>query len=173
MLIFSQKALRNWIPPMGSVIITDLDECSVDSDHRRSFHDFDGELDIPAWHTDGTPENIALDVLRPWGVRFAELGEERKDCIFGVCTSREFITADYDWVQKHLKVQRNSGMIWHRETGCTESRESLKHRLFVQNIRKDFDLLLAVNNGKMYFFDDKVKNVLEAESLGLIGVLVY
>jgi hypothetical protein len=172
MLILSQDALSKFIPVMGAVIFTDLDECSINSDHRRSFCPVTGELDIPEWQKNSVRELIEKDSLRPWGKRFAELVKERDDCIFGICTSREFVRADFDFMRDHLNIG-DSTRILHRETGCEESRESLKHRLFIRAIYGDYNLLMALNLGKMYFFDDKVKNVLEAEALGLIGVLVY
>ena len=161
MQILSQEALRNWTPPIDSVVITDLDEPLT------------GQLNIPDWHEYSTPEEIAKDILRPWGVRFAELAATREDCIFGICTSREFTEADYQYMSNNLNIARNSGMIWHRETGCEESREALKSRLFIKNIFENITLLMQLNLGRMYFFDDKVKNVLAAEALGIQGILVY
>ncbi len=166
MIALSQNELRTWTPALNSLVITDLDECTINSDHRRNFCPNTGELDIPAWHRDSTPELIAKDSLRPWGHRFAELVKERGyDCDFAICTSREFTEADYAFMKQHLKMC-NKVDIWHRETGCMESRESLKHRLFIKHVD------IQVYN-KVYFFDDKVKNVLEAEKLGINGILVY
>lgn len=172
MLALSQKALAHFVPKARAFIVTDLDECAIDSDHRRSFHDYDGELDIPAWHRDSTPELIAKDSLRPWGKRFAELFNERLDCQFAICTSREFTEADFDFMAEHLNIDDRS-RIWHRPDGCTSSRHGLKHDLFVKALCEDFEFCVAVNTGNAYFFDDKVENVLAAEALGLIGVLVY
>jgi len=166
MLALSQNELRTWTPALNSLVITDLDECAINSDHRRKFCPNTGELDIPAWHRDSTPELIAKDSLRPWGHRFTELVSERGyDCFFAICTSREFIEADYAFMRVHLNMWQKTD-IWHRETGCTDSRESLKHKLFIKNVD-----IKAYN--KVYFFDDKVKNVLEAEKLGINGILVY
>ncbi len=170
MLALSQNELRTWTPELNSLVITDLDECSINSDHRRNFCPDTGELDIPAWQRDSTPQLIAKDSLRPWGHRFAELVKERGyiklgyDCDFAICTSREFTEADYAFMRSHLNMDKPE--IWHRETGCNESRESLKHRLFIKHVD------ITVYN-KVYFFDDKVKNVLEAEKLGINGILVY
>ncbi len=169
----SQKQLKHWIPPFGAVVFTDLDECAINSDHRRKFSPKTGELDIPRWHHDSTPELIAQDKLTPWGERFAVLSKYRVDCIFGICTSREFIDADYELVSNRLGVARNSGLVLHREFGCMDSREALKEKLFLKAIRGNIDLSLAVNQGKFFFFDDKIKNVLAANALGINGILVY
>ena len=166
MIALSQNELKTWTPALNSLVITDLDECAINSDHRRNFCPNTGELDIPAWHRDSTPELIAMDSLRPWGHRFAELVTERAyDCDFAICTSREFTDADYAFMAVHLNMWDKQDL-WHRETGCNESRESLKHRLFIKHV----DIQVYTN---VYFFDDKVANVMEAEKLGINGILVY
>ncbi len=171
MLHMTQSQLSEWHPPMFSGVITDLDECSVDSDHRRKLLE-NGELDIKAWHADDTPENIAKDTLRPWGEQFNRLVNTRPDCFFGVCTSREFNSADWEWVSNNLGLGRNCGSIWHRQDGDNRPPHELKFELLQRGIMGDVDFTMALNYGKLYFFDDKVENVQAAERLGLIGVLV-
>lgn len=172
MLTLSQKQLSGFVPTAGAFIVTDLDECTINSDHRRSFCPNTGELNIAAWHARNTEEDIENDTLRPWGERFARLVNERADCMFAVCTSREFNAYDFSFMADRLGLD-DKNRIWHRPDGCELSREGLKHDLFVKALIQDFDFCLAVNSGCAYFFDDKVKNVLAAEQLGLIGVLVY
>jgi hypothetical protein len=172
MITLSQKQLRDWTPSAGAFIVTDLDECAINSDHRRNFCPETGELDIPKWHENSTPKNIDKDTLRPWGIKFAELVIERADCHFAICTSREFSDADFDYMSEHLGMT-DKMRIWSRPWGCGASRSGLKHDLFVAAFTEDFEFCLAVNQGRAYFFDDKVENVLVAEQLGLIGILVY
>lgn len=171
MNILSQQALAKWQPPLGAVIITDLDGCAVDSSHRQHCNE-DGTLNLDDWREHCTPELISRDKLTLWGLRLAELARTRQDLTIGVCSSRVMQDADYIYINEAFQIGRFSGLIWSRPETCRLSDEDLKYKLFTdpKNIYNT-DLLMSLNLGKMYFLDDLNANCRVAENLGLNAIL--
>lgn len=170
MQILTQKALAKWQPPLGAVIITDLDGCAVDSSQRQHCNE-DGTLNLDDWREHCTPDLIMQDKLTLWGLRLAELARTRKDLTIGVCTSRVLQHADKVFINEAFKIGLFSGLIWSRPETCRLSDEDLKYKLFTnpKNIYNT-DLLLSLNLGKLYFLDDLQANCQVAENLGLQAI---
>lgn len=169
MITISQAMAGKWFPPIGSVIITDLDRCAVDSSHRQHCLP-DGTLDLQNWREHSIPSEIKLDKLTPWGLQLAQLVRTRQDIQVLVCTSRVMGDADFEYVKHNFKIGRNSGKIWSRPESCLLADAELKYKLFTENVYKYGDLLLALNLGKLYFLDDLEANCKVAENLGLTAV---
>lgn len=171
MQVLSQAALAKWYPPIGAVIVTDLDGCAVDSSHRQHCNP-DGTLNLQDWREHCTPELIKLDKLTQWGLQLGQLVRTRKDITVIVATSRVMTDEDYKYVKEAFDIDRFSGKIWSRPSENVLIDWDLKYKLFTEEIFKYDDLLLALNLGKMYFLDDIEKNCLVAENLGLNAINV-
>ncbi len=169
---WTQRILANWIPPLNSCIVTDLDGCAVNSLHRQNTL-ANGMLDLNKWRENSTPELIAKDSLTLWGERAKQLNN-RIDLTFAVCTSRVMQKADFDYLTKNLHIAGNSGLIWSRPNDCTLLDHELKEQLLTghQSIYGNFELTLALNLGKLFYIDDLQENCQVAENLGLQAIHV-
>jgi len=71
--------------------IFDLDDTVINSSHRQRF--INGELDLPYWKENNTPEKVLLDTLLPLANVWRKAESVGHEIV--ICTSRVFTNADY------------------------------------------------------------------------------
>jgi hypothetical protein len=129
--------------------IWDLDGTVVDSSHRYSTL-ANGDIDLPKWIANNTPENIAKDKLLPLA-RLMRSNYRLGDTVI-ICTARVLSAPDYLFLDRH---QLDSNYILSRGKGDNRGDAEMK-RAKLLALFSDLDIPLARWTRRATFYDDNI-----------------
>ena len=148
---------------MRKLLIFDLDKTVIDSSHRYSTLP-NGDIDLPFWIENCTPENIAKDKLLPFA-SFMEYQYSITGNMVAICTAR--VMSPYDW--KFLNDNRSKipfHYAMHRPEGCTTPDAELK-KIQILKLVKELHLSPFQLHNHVEIFDDNPTVLSMADRLGI------
>lgn len=145
------------------LLIYDLDGTVINSDHRYSTLE-NGDIDLPFWRENSTPENIANDTILPLSSLMA-YHYSIKGNMVAVCTAR--VLSPYDW--KYLKDHSDKipfHYAMHRPEGCTTADAVLKKQQILK-LCNELELSPFMIRTRVEIFDDNPTVLRMADQLGI------
>jgi hypothetical protein len=148
---------------MRKLMIWDLDKTVINSNHRYSTLE-NGDIDLPFWKENCTPEKIALDTLLPLAVLMAYQYSIKGNMV-AICTAR--VMSPYDW----RFLNDNSKYVpfhyaMHRPEGCTTGDAELKKQQILKLVR-ELNLSPYQFHNHVEVFDDNPTVLKMCDQLGI------
>ena len=145
---------------MQTFKIWDLDGTVIDSSHRYSTLE-NGDIDLPRWIADNTPENIGRDEMLPLA-RLMRSNYQQGDTVI-ICTARVLGYWDNVFLSENrIKAQH----ILSRKLGDTRGDAEMKReKLF--SLFSDLKIPFARWSCNSTFYDDNIGVLKMAKSLGI------
>lgn len=148
---------------MKHLMIYDLDRTVIDSSDRYATLE-NGDIDLPFWKANCTPENISRDTLLPLSSLMA-YHYSIKGNMVAICTAR--VMSPYDWLylnNNRSKIPFHYAM--HRPEGCTTPDAELK-KIQILKLIKELDLSPFELQNKVTVYDDNPTVLKMCDSLGI------
>jgi len=151
---------------MKKFMIFDLDGTLIDSSHRYSSLP-NGDIDLPAWIRDNTPENVAKDKLLPLGQVVKSRMKKGDFALAGetaiACTARVFNAWDWEYLKEH---GLDFSAVLHRYEGNGMGDADLKEMLLRDYAQRQ-GIVWKEFCARAVLFEDNLTVIERADQLGI------